>query len=97
MNQFEKFSTERYPITVSFVGKIPDGYTLSDGTVAAVKVSDSSDASTVVLVSTTATIAGELVSVEVQAGSSGVLYKITFVLNMTPAGVVKEEIVMKIR
>ncbi len=97
MNQFEKFSLERYPITVSFVGKIPDGYTLSTGTVSAVKVSDSSDASLIVLVSTTATIAGELVSVEVQAGSTGVVYKLTFVLNMSPTGVVKEEIMMRIR
>lgn len=96
MEQFEKFPVERYPITVTFVGKLPDGYTLSTGTVSAVKVSDNSDASSVVLVSTTATIAGELVSVEVQAGSTGVLYLITFELNMSPTGVVKEDIMMGI-
>lgn len=96
---FAKQSSEEYTIGVDFsaVGKLPSGVTISSGTVSAIDTWDGSSASLIVLGSTTATISsGNVAKVRVKGGVSGKVYKITFLLTLSDAGKLEEDLSMTV-
>lgn len=95
MKSFEKQPGESYTIAVEFAGKLPSGASLLSGTVSAVRL-DTGATDTSVLASTTATIVGTQARVKVQAGASGVDYKITFLLTLSNADLLEEDVLMHV-
>jgi hypothetical protein len=54
----EKQSSERFPVAITYVERLPSGTALASATVTATQLDDSSDASSTLLYSTTATVSG---------------------------------------
>jgi hypothetical protein len=96
MALFLKQPREVFPVAIDFAGKLPAGTSLSSGTVSAVRHEDGSVQTGVVLQSPTAVISGDLALARVQAGVSGVLYKLTFLVTLNTGDVLEEEVYMKV-
>lgn len=95
MKTFEKQPAENWTIAVEFVGKLPSGATLQSGTVSAIRL-DTMATDNSVLASTTATIVGTQARVKVQAGLTGIDYKLTFLLTLSNADVLEEDLLMQV-
>jgi hypothetical protein len=94
--EFIKQPAESYTIAVEFTGKLPTGATLTSGTVSAVRL-DTGAADNSVLASTTATIVGTQARVKVQAGTSGVDYKVSFLVTLSNSDLLEEDIEMRVQ
>jgi hypothetical protein len=94
--EFLKQPAESYTIAVEFAGKLPAGATLVIGTVGAVRL-DTGATDNSVLASTSATIVGTQARVKVQAGATGVDYKLTFLLTLSSGDLLEEDIAMQVR
>lgn len=95
MKEFEKQPAESYTIAVEFAGKLPSGASLASGTISAVRL-DTGATDNSVLASTTATIVGTQARVKVQAGTSGIDYKITFLLTLSNGDLLEEDVLMRL-
>lgn len=95
MNSFLKQPVETYTIAVEFDGKLPTGASLSSGVVAAYDLAGT-DASSIVLSGTTATISGTQASIKVLAGTHGVDYRLRFRVTLTNADVLEEDVLMQV-
>jgi len=93
--RFEKQPAESYTIAVEFAGKLPTGASLTSGTVSAIRL-DTGAADNSVLASTTATIVGTQARVKVQAGTSGLDYKLTFLATLSNGDVLEEDLIMEV-
>ena len=96
MNTFTKKSSEQYPIVWEFKGLLPPGTTLSSGVASAIKVADNSDQTSAVLASPNAIIAGTQATVTVKGGVNGVIYKLTMLVSLAPAGTLSDDILMTV-
>jgi hypothetical protein len=95
MIRFVKQPSETYTIAVEFSGKLPSGASLSSGTVSAIRM-DTGATDNSVLASTSATISGTQARVRVKQGVSGVIYKITFVVALSNADILEEDVLMHV-
>ncbi|BFU90161.1 MAG: hypothetical protein NTAFB01_13480 [Nitrospira sp.] len=95
MEQFEKQPAEAYTIAFEFSGKLPTGANLSSGTVSVVRL-DTGATDNTVLASTTATIVGTQARVKVQSGTTGIDYKITFLVTLSNGDVLEEDVLMQV-
>jgi hypothetical protein len=95
MKMFEKQPAESWPIAVEFSGKLPSGASLSSGTVSAIRT-DTGATDNSVLASTTATIVGTQARVKVQSGTTGIDYKITFLVTLSDGSVLEEDVLMQV-
>ena len=95
---FPKQPYEEFPIAINYKGKLPFGAQLVSGTVSALDLSNNSDASTIVLGSTTATIdtAESLAKVIVRQGTDGKRYKITFRVVLSDTSKLEDEVIMEV-
>lgn len=96
-NSFVKQPAEKRTIAIEYQDELATGVTLSGGTVAAVNLSDGSSASATVLVSTTATISGTQARAQVQAGTNGTDYKITFLTTLSNSDIWEDDVTMKVK
>lgn len=97
MENFVKQPSETYPIAIEFSGKLPTGSTVASGTVSAIDTSNGADATSAVLASSSLTIQGSTQAVAtVQAGTDGKTYKLTFLVTLTPAAVLEEDVLMQV-
>lgn len=87
---------ENFVVGFDFSARLPTGRSLDSGTVAAVNLSDDSDASATVLASTTATISDMQALVRVQSGTAWVSYAVTFTVTLDDASVLEEQLHMKV-
>jgi hypothetical protein len=93
-----KTSQERFPIGWDFSELLPSGETLDTGTLQATINGSSVDASSFLLLSTTASIGSGVASGIVRAGLNGVDYKVKLVVTTTPSSYVYEEsILLRVR
>lgn len=76
MKEFEKQPTENWPIAIEFKDKLPPGLSLVSGTVSAIRL-DTGAPDNSVLASTALAINGTQALMRVQAGTSGIDYKIS--------------------
>ena len=90
-----KQPAESYTIAVEFAGKLPTGATLVSGTVSAVRL-DTGAADNSVIASTTATIVGTQARVKIQGGTSGVEYKLTFLVTLSNTDQLEEDLDMRV-
>lgn len=93
--RFSKQPAESYTVAVEFAGKLPTGASLASGTVSAVRL-DTGATDNTVLASTTATIVGTQARVKVQAGTSGIDYKLTFLMMLSNGDVLEEDVTMEV-
>lgn len=93
--RFSKQPAESYTIAVEFAGKLPTGASLSSGTVSALRL-DTGATDNSVLASTTATIVGTQARVKVQAGTSGLDYKITWLMTLSNGDILEEDVTMDV-
>lgn len=93
---FETGPTEDRVIGLDFTGKLPTGVTLSSGTVSAILVSDSSDATSAILDSTTLTIdSGEdTAKVGIKTGAAVGKYLLTFLVTLSDSQVLKDDVLV---
>jgi hypothetical protein len=95
----EKLSSERWGVGFDFTGKLPTGASISSGTATATDLSDNSDVSATLLVSTTASISGNVATVRLQSGTKGRKYLVllTVVLSTgAPADTLTESLVVSV-
>lgn len=95
----EKLSGERWAVGFDFEDKLPSGATISAGTATATDLADGSDVSATVLVSTTATVSGDVATVRIQAGTKGHLYHIELTVTLTtgtPADQLTESLLVRV-
>lgn len=95
MHAFSKQPAEQYTIAVEFSGKLPTGASLASGAVSAVD-EDENNASSTVLGSTSATIAGTQAKVLVKAGTDGKTYKVTFLMTLSNGDKLEEDLQMRV-
>lgn len=95
MKTFEKQPSESWTFAVEFVGKLPAGASLASGTVSAIRL-DTGATDNSVLASTTATIVGTQARVKVQAGTTGVEYKLTFLVTLSNSDLLEEDVIMQV-
>jgi hypothetical protein len=95
MIRFVKQPAETYTVAVEFAGKLPSGASLSSGTVSATRM-DTGATDNSVLASTSATISGTQARVRVKQGVSGVPYKLTFVVTLSNADILEEDVLMHV-
>lgn len=93
MKEFEKQPTENWPIAFEWKDKLPTGLSLGSGTVSAIRL-DTGATDNSVLASTVLTISGTQALLRVQAGTSGIDYKITALVTLSDATSVLEEDVL---
>lgn len=94
---FSKQPAERYPLAVDYRRSLPPGDSLASGTVTAYNVTDSVDATTVVLDNpATVTISGSSASFVVMAGSDGKEYRITLSMTTTLGYSLEDDITMTV-
>ena len=93
---FTKQPAETFSVALDFTGNLPSGTTLSSGTASAILISDSSDADSIILDSTTLTIdAGEdTATAKLKAGSAAGRYKVTYTLTLDNADILEEDIIV---
>jgi hypothetical protein len=97
METFVKQPSETYPIAMEFDGKLPTGSTVASGTISAINALTGADATGIVLASPTATIQGGTQAVAtIQSGTDGVTYKLTFLVTLTPAALLEEDLLMQV-
>ena len=99
MANLEKLSSERWGVGFDFADALPDGATIVSGSATATDLGDQSDASSTLLVSTTATISGAVATVRVQAGTAGHTYQVllTVVLSTgSPADQLTEALLISV-
>jgi hypothetical protein len=90
VKEFEKQPTENWPIAFEFKDKLPMGLSLISGTVSAVRL-DTSTTDNTVLASTVLAINGTQALMRVQAGASGVDYKLSALVLLSDALTMLEE------
>lgn len=95
-NEFEKYPSETYPIGVDYTGKAPSGAVLSSGVWTAEDTFDSSDASTVVLLTTSAIIDGMVAKCRVKSGTLNKLYKLGITATFDTGDVLHDNVYMRI-
>lgn len=95
MLSFSKQPSEAYTIAMEFSGKLPSGASPSSGVVAAYDP-DGTDVSATVLSGTTATISGTQARIKVQAGTHGINYRLRFLVTLTNADVLEEDVLMEV-
>ena len=93
VRRFNKQPSETYTIAVDFVGALPVGETPFSGTVSARKYETGVTDNTV-LSSTTATISGTQARIRVLGGTSGLVYRITFLVTLTNNDLLEEDVDM---
>lgn len=94
-NTFSKQPAEAYTIGLEFSGKLPTGVSLSSGTVAAYDPTGT-DVSGTVLSGTTATITGTQARIKVLAGTHGIDYRLQFLVTLSNADVLEEDVLMMV-
>lgn len=93
--RFSKQPAESYTIAVEFAGKLPSGASLASGTVSAVRL-DTGATDNSVIASTTVTVVGTQARVKVQAGTSGLDYKITLLMTLSNGDILEEDVTMDV-
>lgn len=93
MKEFEKQPTENWPIAIEFKDKLPPGLSLVSGTVSAIRL-DTGAPDNSVLASTTLAVSGTQALMRVQAGMSGIDYKISALVMLSDTTSVLEEDVL---
>ncbi len=100
LESFSKQPNENYPIAVEYVDQLPFGATILSSTLSAVVYNEETEtegASTPsVLQSTSGTPVGTQVRARVQAGTTGVTYKISFVTTLSDGSVLEDDIIMRV-
>lgn len=92
-----KHPSESRPITVEWYGQLPDGDTISSGSVTAVDTADDADASSDVLDSpATVTVDGTQTSFVVTGGTSGKTYKYTLTITTSSGHTLVETLTMEV-
>lgn len=96
MKELEKQPSENWPIAFEFSAKLPTGLSLLSGTVSAVRL-DTGATDNTVLASTTLIINGTQAIMRVQAGTSGIQYKLTaLVLLSDGLSTLEEDALMRV-
>lgn len=96
MKEFEKQPTENWPIAFEFKDKLPPGLSLTSGSVSAVRL-DTGATDNSVLASTVLAISGTQALMRVQAGTSGIDYKISsLVLLSDGSSLLEEDALMRV-
>lgn len=96
LQTFSKQPSERYKIAIEWSNKLPSGASLDSGSVSAVDTTDDSDATSVVLASSTAEISGTQSRAIVRAGTDGTTYKITFLVTLDDGSILEEDVNMRV-
>lgn len=97
VNTFTKQPAEEQTRGVDFTGKLPTGVAVSSATVAATDIEAGTDVSATVLGSTTASVASNVASVLMKAGTDGKRYLIEFTATLDNSDILEEDIVMLVR
>lgn len=97
LKDFEKLSTEKFPIQIDMTNRLPNSVTISSVTLAAVDQSTNLDVSNTVLDSTTGTISGNIVKGICKSGTNNKDYEITFTITLSDASILVEQVLMKVR
>jgi hypothetical protein len=95
MNTFSKQPAETYTIRVDCTGKLPEATTLSTGTVALFNALGT-DLSSTMLSNTIANIVDSEARVKVIGGTHGLEYRIRFLLTLSNADVLEEDVLMRV-
>ena len=93
---FTKHPSETYPVGIDYTGKVPTGASLSSGVWSALALSDNSDASAIVLQSTTAVVSGQVAKCRVQSGTDGITYKLGLTATFDTGDVLHDNLFMAI-
>ncbi len=97
MRTFEKANVEEVTLGIDFTNRLGIAASVASGTVSAILVSDSSDATSTVLDGTTATIVGKQAQFRVKAGTSGALYRVTLLATMGNSDIFQEQLDLVIK
>lgn len=99
LQSFYKQSGESYGIAFDFTNKLPEGAAIDSVAVSAIIHPNGASASATVLDSTTGGIDGSKATAGVKAGTSGITYKITFLVTLDNSGadVLEEDILMIVK
>lgn len=95
---FPKTPTEKMPIGFDFSvsGALPTGTSISTATVAAVNHKTGETTTGTILPATTATVASDVVTAVVQAGSVGETHRITFTCTLDSGAIIQGIRLLKI-
>lgn len=96
IDELYKQPSENYPFGFEFANKLPDGLTLSSGTVTGKNIATGVTDNTV-LQSTTATISGTQAKFRLQAGTDGASYNISLKVTLSDGSVLEEDLIMHVR
>ena len=95
--EIEKQPFEYYPVAFEYYGKLPIGVTLVSGVASAWNLTDNTDATSIVLQSTTVTIDGTRALIKIKAGTSGKRYQITSKVTLSSGYQVEDEFYMTVQ
>lgn len=97
METVTKQPAEQFPVAVEFFGKLPpQGQTISTATATAIKVSDSSDATSTVIQSGSIVISGTQVQFGVKGGVTATDYKVTVTATLSDNSILEEDFLLDV-
>lgn len=89
--QIFKTPTEQWPVEVDFNNKLPEGLSITSGTVTAVDIADNTDQTSAILLSGTCSVTGTKVGFAVKAGIDKHRYKVTMLVTLSDGSSKLEE------
>lgn len=93
--EFTKQPGEDFPIAIEFANRLPSGASLVSGT-ATGRNANTLEVDNTILLSQVVTVDGTLAKVRIKAGANGTQYKITFVVTLTDASILEEDLLMNV-
>lgn len=96
METFSKQPAEQYSIAFDYTDRLPTGRTITSALVSATIISSGADATGTVIGTPTATVVGNEARFTIQAGTTGVDYKITVTLTLDNGHILEDDLTMKV-
>lgn len=91
-----KQTAEKFPYTITYTGRLPDGATVASCAVAGLNLySNATDNS--VISNTVATVTTTTASVFVQAGTSDIRYKVTYTATLSDGSILEDDILLIVK
>ncbi len=97
MRTFEKANAEEVTLGIDFTDRLGIAASVASGTLSAILLSDSSDATSTVLDGTTAPIVGKQAQFRVKAGTSRAKYRVTLLATMGNSDIFQEQLDLVIK
>ena len=95
LEELNKQPAETYSIAIDFADRLPPGASLVSGT-ATGRIANTLAVDNTILLSQVVVVDGTLAKVRLQAGIHGTQYKISFLMTLTDAQTLEEDIMMNV-